>query len=90
MYKYYAIDMEASSKRILQLCKSKGMTAAQVRDACGLGSANAVYHWWKGDRLPNVDSSLRLSRVLGLTCMDDLFVLIETEGCERCLSPPLP
>lgn len=67
------IDIKRTGKRLQNMCEAHNMTASDLQKLLHLGSVQAVYHWFRGDRLPNLDNFYAISRLLNVP-MDDLLV----------------
>lgn len=68
---YPTIDVERFGENLREICEAKNVTANELKDYLNLGSIQAVYMWFKGKRLPNLDNMYAISRYLGVS-MDDL------------------
>lgn len=80
------IDMKKTGQRIRKLCCQKGITVQDIQKHLFIGSHQAIYAWFAGKSLPNVDNLYRLSRLLGVS-MDDLVVgEEETESVQTVLA----
>lgn len=73
MFTYPLIDMKATGLKIKQLMKEKDITPSQVQEVCGLGSLQAVYKWFVGKSVPNIDNLGVLSNLLN-TPIDDIVI----------------
>jgi len=65
------IDPVRFGKKLREVCESKNVTAADLKEQLNLNSVQAVYYWFSGRRLPNAENLYALSRYLGVR-MDDL------------------
>ena len=72
-FTYPLIDMEATGKKIREIMDEKGITPTEVQNVCGLGSLQAVYKWFGGKSVPNIDNLGIISNLLN-TPIDDLVV----------------
>lgn len=70
---YPSIDIKKTGKRIKEVCEQHLVTAKELQELLNLGSVQAVYHWFQGERLPNVDNLFAISRLLEVP-MDELLV----------------
>lgn len=66
------IDVEASCKRLKELCTEKGYTALDLQKALGLESRQSCYKWFSGKNIPSIDNLLIISRLLDVTLEDIL------------------
>lgn len=77
-FTYPLIDMEATGKKIREIMDEKGITPTEVQNVCGLGSLQAVYKWFGGKSVPNIDNLGIISNLLN-TPIDDLVVFKNRE-----------
>lgn len=77
-FTYPLIDMEATGKKIREIMDEMGITPTEVQNVCGLGSLQAVYKWFGGKSVPNIDNLGILSNLLN-TPIDDLVVFKNRE-----------
>lgn len=77
-FTYPLIDMEATGKNIRKIMDEKGITPTEVQNVCGLGSLQAVYKWFGGKSVPNIDNLGILSNLLD-TSIDDLVIFKNRE-----------
>lgn len=75
---YPTIDLPKTGRRMKELCAARQITAKDLKERLHLGTVQAVYHWFGGERLPNVDNLFAMSRILKVS-MDDLVVAKEDE-----------
>ena len=68
------IDMPATAANIGRMMGAAGVTAADVAEAMGFTTRNAVYRWLRGDTLPTLDNMVILADLLGAG-VDDILVL---------------
>ena len=70
-----AIDVERTSIRLKKAFAERNMKAADIRDALGLCTVQAVYKWFDPHykTLPSIDNLVAISAVLGIS-IDDLIV----------------
>lgn len=71
---YVSVLQEETGKRIRSLMDGMKLKATDLQEACGLGSAQAVYKWFKGKSLPSLDNMVVLSEVLN-TPIDSILVI---------------
>jgi len=77
-FTYPLIDMEATGKKIRAIMDEKGITPTEIQNVCGLGSLQAVYKWFGGKSVPNIDNLGIISNLLN-TPIDDLVVFKNRE-----------
>ena len=68
------IDVTATGQNIQAMCKTAGITAKHIQNACGLTTANAVYKWIHGVCMPTIDNMVIIADILGTT-IDHLIVI---------------
>ena len=69
--RYPSIDPQQLGRKLKQVCEAKGISASDLQQNLHLTSVQAVYLWFGGKRLPNIDNLYAISRYLGIT-MDEL------------------
>ncbi len=72
------IDPMQLGTRLKKLCARQNISVAELKEYLHLGSAQAVYLWFGGKRLPNLDNLKAISRYLGER-VDDLINSERTE-----------
>jgi transcriptional regulator with XRE-family HTH domain len=58
---YPTINMRLTGQNIKQIMLQKGLSMNEIKDFLGLGSTQAMYHWFHGKSLPSVDNLYALS-----------------------------
>ena len=76
---YPVIDPVKFGAKLKEICDVQNISAVELREYLHLGSIQAVYMWFNGRRLPNVDNLRALSRYLGERVED----LIDSERMEQ-------
>lgn len=76
---YPSIDMVSFGNKLKEVCEKQQVSAEDLKDYLHLSSIQAVYLWFNGKRLPNVDNLYAISRYLGIR-MDDL---VSSDSGER-------
>lgn len=71
MEHYPSIDMVKFGIKLKEICEERNVSAGELKDYLNLSSIQAVYMWFRGQRLPNIDNLYAISRYLGVR-MDDL------------------
>ena len=61
------IDILATGLRIKQIMQDKNFTVKDIQDYLGFGTAQSIYHWFKGRNLPTIDNLYALSELFGVT-----------------------
>lgn len=67
------IDMEATSRNIKRLRKSKGVSVRELQEVFGFTNPQAIYKWQNGMSIPTLDNLVILASVLGTT-IDEILV----------------
>lgn len=81
---YPSIDMVSFGNRLKEVCEKQQVTAGDLKDYLHLSSIQAVYLWFNGKRLPNVDNLYAISKYLGIR-MDDLVSSDSRERAEHIM-----
>ena len=68
------IDTKKTGIRIKSLVKERNITPKQLVKDINIGSVEAVYKWYKGITLPNIDNMVALANYLGVR-IDELLVM---------------
>ena len=68
---YPSIDVVKFGTKLKEICEERNVSASDLKDYLHLSSIQAVYLWFGGKRLPNIDNLYAISRYLGVR-MDDL------------------
>ena len=79
-----AINMEATGANIRRLIKASGYTVNEIREIIGLGSAQAVYKWFRGESIPTTENQLILCKVLDLDITELLVIDGEFDFSRKC------
>lgn len=61
--KYPVIDTAKTGNRIRTLMKEKGYTVKDLQIYLGLGTTQAIYHWFRGKSMPTMDNFYALSEL---------------------------
>ena len=72
------IDYEKTGENIRELCKQKGLTVNQMQELLYVGSNQAIYSWYNGRTLPEINRLYALASLLEVT-MDELIVEVKNE-----------
>lgn len=67
------IDVKRTGMNLKQICEAKNITAKDLQELLQLGTVQAVYHWFRGSRLPSLDNFFAISRLLRIS-LDDLLI----------------
>ena len=60
------IDIQGTGLRIKQIMQEKNFTVKDIQDYLGFGTAQSIYHWFKGRNMPTVDNLYALSELFGV------------------------
>ena len=72
------IDLAATGKHIKELCDERKIRPDMLAEELGFESVTAVYKWFEGRSLPQVDNLLILADIFGIT-VDELIVRREVK-----------
>jgi transcriptional regulator with XRE-family HTH domain len=67
------IDLAATGKHIKELCNARGIRPDMLAKEMGFASVTAIYKWFEGGSLPQVDNLFILADIFGIT-VDELIV----------------
>lgn len=79
---YPVIDAGRSGKLLKEVCRKRDVSAKDLQKYLHLGSVQAVYHWFRGERMPNIDNLYAISKFLDVR-LDDL--LVSSQEKEECI-----
>lgn len=74
MYNIPTINMIATGQRIHQLRKAAGLSVCQLQNILGLGTAQAIYKWQRGECMPTIDNLIVLAAIFQVK-VDDILVV---------------
>ncbi len=77
-----SIDMERFGRKLREICREKKVSAGDLQKFLHLGSIQAVYMWFEGKRIPNLDNLFAISKYLGIRIEDLLEDEIRDSGDE--------
>ena len=60
------IDILGTGLRIKQIMQEKNFTVKDIQDYLGFGTAQSIYHWFKGRNMPTIDNLYALSELFGV------------------------
>ena len=75
-----AINKEKTAELIKSKCRQLDMSVKDIAKACCV-SDQAVYHWFRGRKLPSLDTFALLANYYGCT-IDELLVVDEIGGID--------
>jgi transcriptional regulator with XRE-family HTH domain len=67
------IDIGRTGQRLKELCYVRNVSPKELQKLLNLGSVQAVYNWFNGERLPAIDNLFAISRLLNVS-IDDILV----------------
>ncbi len=76
---YPSIDMARFGRKLREACGRNRVTASDLQKFLHLGSVQAVYMWFEGKRLPNLDNLYALSKYLDIS-MEELLGEASADG----------
>ncbi len=68
------IDMRRTGERIAELRDKAGLDNADIAEALGFTTRNAVYKWLSGVGMPSLDNLVVLAKLFGVK-LDDIVVV---------------
>lgn len=68
------IDTVATGKNIKDIMKRNNFKATDIQKACGFGTAQAIFKWFRGDAMPTIDNFFIIADMFGCT-VDDIVVI---------------
>lgn len=63
---YPAINAKLFGRKLKEVCENRHVTASELQQFLHLGSVQAVYMWFEGKRLPNLDNMYAISKYLDI------------------------
>jgi transcriptional regulator with XRE-family HTH domain len=76
-YIFPEIDLKRTGKNLKKICQAHNLAPKDLQQMLQLGSIKAVYNWYAGIRLPNIDNLLAISKLLQISINE---ILVETKG----------
>ena len=70
------INVKATGARIKALAAERGLKALDIQNACGLGTPQTVFKWYRGATLPSLDNLVIIATLMGVQ-LDDIVVCSE-------------
>lgn len=67
------IDPAATGANIKAIAKARGMKIADIQDAFGFNTPQAIFKWFRGDAMPTIDNMVIMADVFGVK-IDDIIV----------------
>ena len=69
-----SINMEKTGANIKRLVKAKGYSVRDIMEITGVSTEQAVYKWFRGESLPQIDTMLILCDALGIEIKELLVI----------------
>lgn len=76
--KIQVVNVKGTGQKIKAVMESRGKTTKDIQRACGFTTPQAIYGWFKGTRLPCVDSLVIIASILDAK-LDELVATDEIE-----------
>ena len=70
---YPEIDIKKTGEKIRQLCKERKLMVTDLQEYLFIGSNQAVYNWFNGRSLPQIETLFALAELLEVS-MDELII----------------
>ena len=67
------IDPAATGANIKAIAKARGMKIADIQDAFGFNTPQAIFKWFRGDAMPTIDNMVIMADMFGVK-IDDIIV----------------
>ena len=67
------LDPVATGKNIREIMNAKHIKVVDIQEACGFGTPQSIYKWFKGINMPALDNMIIVAELLGCT-VDELIV----------------
>lgn len=64
------INTTATGANIKAMMKARQMTTADIQKACGFGTPQAIFKWFRGDAMPTIDNMVIVADLFGCTVND--------------------
>ena len=64
------INATATGANIKNMMKARRMTTADIQNACGFGTPQAFFKWFRGDTMPTIDNMVIVADLFGCTVND--------------------
>ena len=71
---YISINMRETGKNIKRMVRESGYSVRDIMEITGISTEQAVYKWFRGESIPQVETLLVLSKILGIE-MTELLVI---------------
>ena len=68
--KYPVINSEKTGKNIKKIISRSGMKMDDVMNYLGIVERSSLYRWFRGERIPSLETLLALSVLLGISVND--------------------
>ena len=64
------INATATGANIKQMMKDRNMTTTDIQKACGFGTPQAIFKWFRGISMPTIDNMVIVADLFGCTIND--------------------
>ena len=69
-----SVNMEKTGANIKRLIKEQGYSMKEIMAITGVSTEQAVYKWFSGKSLPSMETTIILSRILGVQVTELLVI----------------
>lgn len=76
-----SIDMVSTGKNIKRFAQRRGLSTEDIRAALNLATRQAVYRWYRGETIPNLENLKMLEDLFEVNRLDDIIIFTEAEEC---------
>lgn len=74
------IDLKKTGENIKKLMETHDLSAKDVAEELNLAGVQAIYRWIHGETLPQIDHLVMLTRLFGVSCIDDILIKKEIKN----------
>jgi transcriptional regulator with XRE-family HTH domain len=68
------VNMRATGAKIKEIMHQNNMHVADIQDACGFNTPQAIFKWFRGDAMPTIDNMVIIADIFGVTINDIVVV----------------
>lgn len=68
------VNMKATGAKIKEIMKAQNKKVADIQDACGFNTPQAIFKWFRGDSMPTIDNMVIIADMFGITINDIVVV----------------
>ena len=68
------VNMKATGAKIKAIMTAANMHVADIQEACGFNTPQAIFKWFRGDAMPTIDNMVIIADIFGVT-VNDIIVI---------------